>query len=81
MEPEINKIKASVAESVTQSVTESVTQSVTESVTQSVTQAKISSAVRCFHDFGIDDVQIKQALIKHFHLSADEADGYLQESI
>ena len=84
MEPEINKIKASVAESVTQSVTESVTQSVTESVTQSVTesvtqsvtQAKISSAVRCFHDFGIDDVQIKQALIKHFHLSADEADGY-----
>ncbi|MDE6968698.1 MAG: hypothetical protein K2P69_02875 [Eubacterium sp.] len=77
MEPEINKIKASVAESVTQSVTESVTQS----VTQEVTQAKISSAVRCFHDFGIDDVQIKQALIKHFHLSADEADGYLQESI
>lgn len=43
MEPEINKIKKSLEESITQSVTESVTKSVTESVTKSVTQSVTQS--------------------------------------
>lgn len=89
MEPEINKIKKSLEESVTKSVTESVTKSVTESVTEdvtrsvtesvtkSVTESKIVSAIRSFQDFGISTVQIKEALIKHFQLSPAEADSYL----
>ena len=69
MEPEIAKIKESVAQSVTQSVT--------ESVTESVTQSKIASAVKSFHDFGISDSKIKETLIRNFELSAEEAEEYL----
>jgi len=81
MEPEINKIKddltKSITESVTQSVTESVTQSVTESVTQSVRNTEVSCAVKSFRDFGINDIQIKETLIKNFKLSPKEADAFL----
>lgn len=65
MEPEINKIK------------EALTESVTKSVTKSVKETEVSYAVKSFRDFGIDDLRIRETLIRNFNLSPEEADTFL----
>jgi len=65
MEPEINKIKQSVADSVTRSVTDSVTRS------------NLTAAVKSFREVGISDLKIKELLMKHYCLSSKEADRYI----
>ena len=77
MEPEINKIKESVAESVTKSVTESVTESVTKSVTKSVTESNLLNTVKSFRSLGIGNDQIIELLITNFGLSPQKAETFL----
>lgn len=61
MEPEINKI----------------TETITESVTASVREATVTNAIKSFREFGINDLQIKDSLIKNFQLTSNEAEAFL----
>ncbi len=61
MEPEINKI-----------VEEAVHEAVHE-----VTRKSVLGTVESLRDFGIDDKQIKEAIMKNYNLSSEEAEGYL----
>ena len=69
MEPEISKIKATVKEEVTREVT--------REVTKEVTIIGIKNTVLALKDCGQTDATIKQALIKTYHISPKEAEGYL----
>lgn len=61
MEPEINKIKATVK----------------EEVTREVTKIGIKNTVLALKDCGQTDAAIKQAIIKTYHISPKEAKDYL----
>lgn len=93
MEPEINKIKETVKEEVTrkvtrevtkevtrevtEEVTREVTKAVTREVTKAVTMEAIKNTILALKDCGQTDTIIKQAIIKAYKISPEEADGYL----
>lgn len=50
---------------------------IVKSEIQKSIQESILSAVKSFRDFGISDNEIKEALIRNYKLSSEEAETYL----